>query len=85
MGVSVLVVEKPHLNSSASTIPTITEPYIVKCCATVMAPMGVEGCELTFGSSEMAIHGDFSCSAGTVMLHMASWAIVRTIRRPLDP
>jgi len=55
------------------------EPYIVKSCGTVMARMGVEECELTFGLSETAIHGDFVCFAGTAMLHLVSWAIAPTI------
>lgn len=79
VGVSVLVVKKPPLNSSASTTRTVGELRIVKSCGTVMATMGVEECELTFGLSGTAIHLDFGCSAGTAMLHMASWAIVPII------
>ena len=84
MGVNVLVVKKPPLNSSASTTWTVAEPCIVKSCGTVMATMGVEECELTFGLSGTAIHLDFGCSAGTAMPHMASWGIVPIIL-PLGP
>lgn len=54
MGVNVLVVKKPSLNSSASTTWTVVELCIVKSCGTVMATMGVEECELTFGLSGTA-------------------------------
>ena len=55
------------------------ELHILKSCATVKASMEAEECELTFGLSETAIHGDFVCFAGTAMLHLVSWAIAPTI------
>jgi len=60
------------------------ELHILKSCATVKASMEAEECELTFGLSETAIHGDFVCFAGTAMLHLVSWAIAPTILL-LDP
>jgi len=79
VGVSAPVVEKPPLNSSASTTLTIVELYIVKSCGTAMAPVAVEECGLTFGLSATVIHQDFACSAETAMPHTVSRAIVPTI------